>query len=81
MHFMTRSLCDTHPDQIDWRRLWQLQKEVVESVSLLNIKSIYKQQENKRSIDNKVFTIERIQVFTRDYKVFTMLKIKKNQHL
>ena len=51
MDFTTRSLCDTHPDQIDWKRLWQLQKEVVESVSLLNIRSIYQQQENKSIYD------------------------------
>jgi len=31
-----RSLCDTHPDQIDWRSLWQLQNKVVELVESLS---------------------------------------------
>jgi len=30
-----RSFCDTHPDQIDWKSLWQLQNGVVESVRCL----------------------------------------------
>ena len=29
---LSRSLCDTHPDKIDWEKLWQLQNAVVESV-------------------------------------------------
>ena len=29
---LSRSLCDTHPDKIDWGKLWQLQNGVVESV-------------------------------------------------
>jgi len=31
-----RSLCDTHPDKIDWGKLWQLQNAVVESVRCLS---------------------------------------------